>query len=293
MATDSADPPFRLRDWLTDRILRGLIWLMLLLPYERRIPFTGWLFSHVIAPVAGYRRRIRQNLALIFPDMDPEEVARLCRKVPDNVGRMMIEMYSGAEFVARATRTPLIGPGVAALKEAQATGRPVVLVSGHFGNFNAARPAIAAMGLKVGAFYRPMNNPYFNEHYVRAMESMSSPLFARDKAGMGAMLRFLRSGGVVGILIDQHMSNGERLTFLGHPARTALSAAELALRYDALLLPGYVIRKPDGLNFDIVMDEPVPHSDARTMTQSLNDGLERMVRAHIDQWFWIHRRWKS
>lgn len=283
----------RVQDRIIDVVGRGLMAGLRLIPYERRIPLGGWIFSHLVAPIAGYRKRIRQNLALIFPDMAPAEVRRMCRAVPDNVGRSLVELFSGKEFVERVAGTPVLGPGAAAVAKAQAEGRPVIIVSGHFGNFNAARPVLAAKGYKVGALYRPMDNPLFHDSYVAAMESLSKPLFPRSRRGMAEMLRFLRSGGLVALLIDQAMTGEPALTFFGHPAHTSLSAAELALRYDAVIAPGYVIRKENGLDFDMWVEEPLEHTDPMTMTQALNDSLEAQVRQHMDQWFWIHRRWKQ
>ena len=75
-------------------------------------------------------------------------------------------------------------------------------------------------------------------------------------------------------------------------ALTALSSAELALRYDALVVPTYGIRRADG-GFDLIVEAPVPHSTAEAMTQALNDSLEAQVMAHMDQWLWTHRRWKA
>ena len=88
------------------------------------------------------------------------------------------------------------------------------------------------------------------------------------------------------------MRHGLPLTFFGVTAMTATSAADLALKYGADLIPIYGIRKENGLDFDILVEEPVPHTDAETMTQAINDSLESLVRRHMDQWFWIHRRWK-
>ncbi len=286
-------PPFSLRHWLQDRALRGLIWILLCLPYALRVPLCGWVMSRVIAPVAGYRSRVRENLALVLPELGPDEVARIVRAVPDNVGRTVIEIYSGAEFIARAASQPLTGGGVAALDEAHRTGRPVILVTGHFGNYDASRAALIARGYRVGALYMPMANRYFNEHYVRAISGIGTPLFPRGRAGLTGMVRHLRSGGMVGMLVDQYMRHGEALTFFGRPALTALSAAELALKYDALLVPTYAVRKDDGLSFDIIVEPPIPHGSPEAMTQGLNDSLEALVRQHVDQWFWIHRRWKA
>ena len=279
--------------WLQDRLFRGLLGALLLLPYSLRVPLCGWVMSRIVAPLAGYRRRVRENLAKILPDLPEAEVRRMERAVTDNVGRTLIEIYSGTEFAERCEQSVPHGPGVAALKEAQAAGRPVILVGGHFGNYDSTRAALIAQGYAMGALYRPMSNPWFNEHYVRAMSRHDTPLFPRGRRGMAEMVKFLRGGGVLGLLIDQWMQTGARLQFFGQDALTALSAAELALKYDALLMPAYGIRKADGLSFDVVIEAPVPHSDAATMTQALNDSLERLVRAHPEQWFWIHRRWKE
>ena len=285
-------PAFNLRHWLQDRVFRGLIWLLLRLPYRWRVPLCGWVLARLIGPVAGYRRRVRQNLALVLPGLPKAEVARIARAVPDNVGRTVIEIYSGAEFIARAVAQPLTGAGVAALEAAHLAKRPVILVTGHFGNYDASRAALIARGYRVGALYMPMANRYFNEHYVKAISGIGKPLFPRGRAGLADMVRHLRSGGMLGMLVDQHMRHGEELTFFGRPALTALSAAELALKYDALLVPTYAIRKADGLSFEIIVEPPIAPGTPEAMTQALNDSLEALVRKHLDQWFWIHRRWK-
>lgn len=278
--------------WLQDRVLRALFWLMLRLPYRWRVPLAGWVVSHLVAPVAGYRRRIRENLALILPDLPAAEVERIVRAVPDNVGRTLIEIYSGAEFTAHAVSHPLTGAGVAALEAAHQAGRPVILVTGHFGNYDASRAALIARGYRVGALYNPMKNPWFNDHYVAAISRIGTPLFPRGKKGLADMVRHLRSGGMLGLLMDQAMRHGAPLTFFDQTAMTALSAAELALKYDALVIPTYAVRQPDGLSFQIIVEPPIPPGTPEAMTQALNDSLEAIVRRNIDQWFWIHRRWK-
>jgi Kdo2-lipid IVA lauroyltransferase/acyltransferase len=276
--------------WLQDRLIRALIWCLMRLPYSVRVPLCGWVMSRLIAPVAGYRRRVRENLAMILPDLPASEVARLTRAVPDNVGRTVIEIYSGPEFTARAG-TPH-GAGLAALDAAHAARRPVILVTGHFGNYDASRAALIARGFRVGALYRPMKNTFFNAHYVAAISRIGTPLFPRGRAGLGDMVKHLKSGGMLGLVIDQHMNHGADLTFFGVSAQTALSAAELALKYNALLVPTYAVRQPDGLSFDITVEAPIPPGTPEAMTQALNDSLETLVRQHLDQWFWIHRRWK-
>lgn len=279
-------------DKMVDRAFRALLWCALRLPYWLRVPLAGWVISRLVAPLAGYTRRVRENLALVCPDLPRAEVRRLVRAVPDNVGRTTIELYSGKDFVDRVRDLPLSGPGAGALLAAHRDGRPVILATGHFGNYDVARGALVARGFRVGGLYKPMANALFNSHYVAAISEIGKPLFPRGPRGLSDMVRFLKSGGMLGIVVDQRMIHGIPVTFFGKRALTATSAADLALKYGADLIPIYGIRRPDGLNFDIRVEEPIPHTDAATMTQAINDSLEAQVRQNMEQWFWIHRRWK-
>ena len=278
--------------YAVDVAVRGLIGGLRLLPYEARLAAMGRIMSRLIAPAAGWDSRVRDNLAYVFPDLPDPEVRRLMRAVPDNFGRAMMEMYSAREFVARMAGMTATGPGLEALEAARDAKRPVLLVTGHFGNYDAPRAWLTSRGYRVGALYNPARNAFFNAHYTRALAEVASPIFPRGRAGLVHMVRFLKDGGMVGIVIDQYMSHGARLDFLGKPAPTALSAAEMAVKYGALAVPIYGVRRPNGVDFDLVVEAPVPHGDPLAMTQALNDSLSAMVRAHMGQWFWIHRRWK-
>ena len=187
---------------------------------------------------------------------------------------------------------PLAGPGLPALEQAAQAGRPVILAVAHFGNYDAMRAALAGRGWPVGALYRPMNNEAFNRHYIPAMRAIAEPMFPRGRAGLASMLRFLKGGGWMALGFDQFDDHGAELRFFGLPTKTVLTPAELAIRYDALVVPIAGIRQPDGLSFRVEVGAPIPHGDPATMMQALNDDLERLVRAHMAQWFWVHRRWK-
>jgi KDO2-lipid IV(A) lauroyltransferase len=148
-------------------------------------------------------------------------------------------------------------------------------------------------GFSMGVFYRRMHNRWFNRRYVAAMGALSEPMFEQGRRGMMQMVKHLKRGGVLAILTDLNAHDGVPLSFFGKPALSPLATAELALKFDAPLVPVWGIRAENGLDFEIVVEEPVPVSDAVTMTQEVNDRLERQVRARMDQWLWIHRRWKD
>jgi len=282
----------RAKYYVSNLFLRGLIGLARLLPYRWRIPAMGWLVSRVLAPLAGFRSRIRDNLKLVRPDLSQAEVEQLCLDVPDNAGRMVMEYYSTKPFMARCDAATASGPGIEALEKARAEGRAVIIVTAHFGNYEAVRGYLRATGHEMGVLYRRMANPYFNEHYVRSLAALGRPTFEQGRRGMVELVKHLRGGGILGILTDLHAHGGKELDFFGQPAVTSVITADLALKYNAVLIPCYGIRQPNGLDFHVELHEPVPHTDAITMTQAINDDLEKMVRAHMGQWFWIHRRWK-
>lgn len=282
----------RLGDRLINLVGRSIIGIALALPYETRMRFGGWLFSRVIGPLSGASKRIRANLAHAWPEFPEADIAKLCHEVPDNMGRCLIEQYSAKEFNARIAKIAPIGPGITALDEARVNGRPIIVVSGHYGNCHAARSLLQQRGHKIGAIYRDLSNSYFNPHYVKSLAEIASPMFPRTRRGVAEMVKFLRHGNTIAILPDQYYSTGIVVNFFGQPAPTAPSAAELALKYDALLIPVYGLRKEDGVSFDVFVDEPIPHSDVPTMTQAIADNLEMQVRKDPGQWLWVHKRWK-
>ena len=280
-------------EFLQNLAIRGVIRFALLLPYRTRVRFMGGVMARVVAPIAGWRKRVRDNLALILPDMPRDQVERLTRLVPNNFGRSLIEIYSGQQFTDHVRDIAFQGDGVGALKNAKEQSRPVILITGHFGNYDAPRAALIAKGYPVGGLYNPMSNGFFNDQYVAAISGLGTPVFERSRKGLAQMVKFLKSGGIVGMVADHYMKHGVAIDFMGHPAYTALSAAEMAIKYDALVVPIYGRRHKDGIGFDIIVDAPIPHGDPVEMTKAMNTSLEKLVRETPEQWFWIHRRWKS
>ncbi len=277
---------------LANVAIQGLLGLAKLLPFEKRVHFMGLLATHVIAPLTGNPRRIRNTLALVMPELTHEDREAIVRGVPYGMGRTVMELFSASDFLPRVPEFPITGPGLKALDQAHENGTPVMFVTGHFGNYDAMRARLLARGFRIGGLYKRMSNPFFHEHYLEAMKTVGEPMFERDRRGMTQMIRFLRQGGMVGIVLDQRMNDAPILDFMGRPARTSFSAAELALKYDALLVPVYGIRQHDG-SYALEIEAPIAKSTPEDMTQQLNNSLERQVRAHPEQWMWTHNRWKN
>lgn len=292
MSEQSQPERIPMRERLTGAALYAPIALSRALPYRWRIPFAGWLTSRLLAPLAGYNKRVRENLALTCPEISESESKRLSLEVTNNAGRNMMELYS-PEFHDHVRRTPVEGPGIPVIQNAREADRPILFVTGHFGSINATRVAMIEMGFPMGVFYRPMANRPFNLHYVEAMARISEPLYEQGRRGMLQMVKQLRSGGYAGILNDLNAHDGVPLDFFGKPALTSLATAEMALKFNAPLVPVWSVRKANGLDFQIIVEDEIPPSDAVTMTREFNARLEAMIRQHMGQWFWIHRRWKD
>ncbi|MEO0918719.1 MAG: lysophospholipid acyltransferase family protein, partial [Pseudomonadota bacterium] len=129
-------------------------------------------------------------------------------------------------------------------------------------------------------------------HYLKAISTIAEPVFPTNGKGIAALIRHLKSGGIVGIVADVSSRKAPLLTFFGKPAHTPLSAAEWALKYNALMVPIFGLRQPDGFTFRLHVADPVAASDPQTMMQDYNDTVEAVVRDNPEQWFWVHRRWK-
>lgn len=294
MAGDTARPSGRgPADRAVDLALRAAIGAVMALPYERRVAAMGALTARAIGPLAGYRRRASANLALIWPDLASERRAALARAVCDNLGRTLIENYSGAEFARALPSEPQQSDGMEAVARARAEGRPVIFVTGHFGNHEAPRRVLTGMGYDIGGLYREMSNRFVNDHYAATMQDVSGPVFAKGRRGLTGFLRHLKAGGMATILFDLHDRSGVEIDFLGRPARTALTAAELARRFDALLVPYYGTRRADGVSFDVAVEAPIPHDAPLDMMREATARLEARVRRDPGQWFWVHNRWKA
>ena len=283
----------RVPQYAADLCLRLFFRFSRLLRYDRRVKSMGLFFEHAIVPATDIRKRVRSNLALVYPEMPQTDREKILRGCIHNFNRIFMETYATEEFFLRVKRRPPTGPGFAAIEDAVSGNRPVIIVSGHIGNPQAGRVHLIDAGRAVGCVYRAMNNSYFNKHYVEALKRIGMPVFARGPSGTKDLLRFIKDGGVTLILNDQYASEGERLTFMGRPAMTSTAVARIAVRSEALLVPFYAMRRPDGLEFDVEFEAPVEHGDCKDMTQALNRSLERRVRANPDQYYWIHRRWKG
>lgn len=278
----------RVQDW----ILRGVIWTALRFPVKTRLRTISWLVRRCVAPLVGWRKRVSSNLDHVWPGTPQATKDAIADKVIGNVARAFLENYDVPEMLARGAAGSVGGPGLAAVEQAKAEGRPVLFVSGHYGSAECARCALVARGYKIGGLIRPMSNPFFNEHYTRNMHQICEPVFEQGRKGTIGLIKHIKQGGMAVLLFDVFDSSGEPIDFLGKPAPTVTSAADIALRTGALMVPFFGVRHEDMYGFDAIFEEPIPHGDPVEMMRQATARLEARVIQDPGQWLWIHRRWK-
>ncbi|SFJ67010.1 lysophospholipid acyltransferase family protein [Jannaschia pohangensis] len=275
--------------WIQGAFLRCLLALARLMPLAWRRAIIGQVSAAVVR-LTPLRRRILDNLDLVFPDMSNSDRTAMVQAVGRNVGRSLTGIWFNADFARSLANQPAEGPGLAALRDAHAAGRGAIIVSGHFGQWEAIRHILRREGMETGAIYRPNNNPYYEPIFRDGIELGGQPIIPKGRAGYRQMLAHIRDGGFMALLPDQAADDGVLIPFLGHPAMTSLGAAELALRYDLLLVPAFAPEEDGALR--IIFEDPIPHSDAQTMMAAYNARLGSWVTRYPSQWHWLHRRWK-
>jgi len=258
---------------------------------DHRARIFGGMVGFVMRWFPPARWRFDREVLRVFPAMPRTQRAALSREMGRNMGRTLFEILHSAEFQSRPDRFHVSGPGLAALERARAAGKGAIVVSGHFGQWDAVRAVLKARGMETGAVYRQQKNRFYQRGFLAGIEQGGRPVIATGRAGTMALVRHLRKGGFLAILLDEKYAEGAPVPFLGLPALTSTAAAELALKYGLPLVPAYGTRRTDGSEFDVEFEAPIPHSDALTMTEAANDSLSARVLDNPGQWYWMLRRW--
>lgn len=260
------------------------------MPYRMRLGFGAWAMRLTVAIVPKYRARVEGNLRYVFPDMPEARRRSVRRGMADSFGRTFIETTCNRAFYTNGRWIAPEGAAANALLEAARAGRGVVIVTGHFGQWESIRAWLASQGIVCAGVYRPVGNPRLNALYADNLE-FGGPLFTKDRRGVRGMVRHVAKGGAIGILTDQYEKRAAPLDFVGRPAPTALVPAELALKFGAPMFPAVGRRMPDGFAVAVEVDPEIPRGTASEMMQAANDALAARIRATPEQYYWLHRRW--
>jgi KDO2-lipid IV(A) lauroyltransferase len=281
-------------------LLRAVLTLARAIPPETASNIGGAI-ARLIGPMLPVSRVARSNLRAALPDLTPAQIRTIIRGVWDNLGRTAAEL----PHLSRLKHKSGPGPGWEisdpSLVEAVAgSGRPAVFVTGHIGNWEMLAVAATAYGIQLSGMYRAAGNPYIDRIITELRTEATGatvPMFPKGAAGARRAAGHLARGGFLGLLVDQKLNEGLSARFFGLPAMTTTAPAVFALRYRCPIIPIHVQRlAPARLRVMIEPPLPLPDTgdraaDIATLTQQINDILERWVRANPASWLWLHRRW--
>lgn len=259
--------------------------------FDARSRALGTTLGSVMRFFPPARKRFERETKHVFPALTRSARSKLGQDMGRHMGRTLYEIYHDAEFQSQHHKFRASGPGLAALKEAQAVGKGAIIVSGHFGQWEAIRAVVKMHGMESGAVYRRNKNRHYERRIYSAIQAGGKPILATGSTGTRALVKHLRDGGIMSILLDEKQADGILLPFLGRDALTSLSAAQLALKYNLPMVPAYGIRAEDGNTFDVIFEAPIQHTDSKTMTRTFNDSLSSRIIANPEQWYWLLRRW--
>ncbi len=272
-----------------------------LIPLGWRIRFFEVLGLLAYFLDGKHRRIAKRNLLLAFPEYQPRQISLLARKVFRNIGRISAEFTFVPRLKQQNIHRYVSVEGLENFHQARAKGRGVLFLTAHFGNWECMGATFPLLGgNKIYAVVRPLDSPFLNG-LVNALRTWTGNQTIPKQKSMGRLLRLLRKGESLGILLDQNMAwqEGVFVDFFGEQACTHVGLALLAMRTEAPVLPIFNIRQPDG-RYRIVVDPEVPlirtgqrERDLEQNTQQYTAIIERYIRLHPDHWFWVHQRWKT
>jgi Kdo2-lipid IVA lauroyltransferase/acyltransferase len=308
-ADSPADAPPRrprsaVRDALELAAFRLLTGALSLLP-RRTAARLGGTLLRAYARIAPSRRRIlAKNLRAAFPDAAEATLARLAEESAGWLGIAIVEFLQVSGMSEAEIRDRVRVVGEENLAAARAGGRGAFLLSAHFGSWELGAIRAGLIDGPIAPVVRPLDNPYLERELARRRTRFGNRLIAKRRAARD-VLRTLRAGGTVAILIDQNVVREEAVfvPFFGRLAATSPALAVLQLATDAPVVPAFVWPEGGGryrleLGPPILADEfRVPGADreesVRRATARYMAVTETAIRGAPGVWLWMHDRWKT
>ncbi len=280
----------------------ALAWLKLLgwLPHRAARAVCAVLAALAFLLWPNLRRVGLFNLRLAFPDLSRRERRRILYGQFQSLGRMLADFAHFPRWNRQNIERVIIYDGFENFARAEKSGRGVIFITAHFGNWELASFAHGINGHPCDFVVRRMDNPLLDALITRYRSAGGGKAIEKRDFSR-QVLRALRQGKSVGVLMDQNMLPGEGVfvDFFGIPASTTAGPARVAGKTGAAMVLGLAIwdRKLGKyrLRFDPIewIKREDPGEEIRANTANFTRLIEDYARRYPDQWLWVHRRWKT
>lgn len=258
---------------------------------------VGGFLGGLIGPLSGAHALANRNITSALPELSPAETRRALREMWRNLGRVGAEYPHLGRFHAYQVGGRIEVVGREHFDEAKTSKTGGIFFSGHVGNWEVAALGPTQYGIPVALIYRAPNNPIVDGLIKRARAAVTDFPVPKGPSGARDIVRYLRGGGHLAMLVDQKMNDGIAVPFFGRDAMTAPALAELAIKYDCPVWPVRVERL-QGAHFRITafpkLDVPRTGDRAADVAETMrrvNALLEGWIKERPGQWLWAHRRW--
>ena len=287
-------PLHRYRPALLRALVRGLSAVLGRLSWRgaqragRALGALGWV-------VAGRdRRRAFDHLALAFPELPDRDRRRLARACFRHHGTSLGECLHLMRRDCAAVAAHVEVHGWEEVERLRKADRPILILTGHCGNWELLAALINCRGLGMAVVAREVEEKGLQQLLAGLRERFGTRTIVRGAEGAARqLLGALRRGGALGMLIDQDTKvEGVWVPFFGRPAFTPVGAAKIALRQKAAVVPTFIERRDDGTHlarFHPPLELP---DDPTEATALMTARIEEQVRKRPEQWVWMHRRWR-
>ena len=259
------------------------------------IKISRKIFSFIflkLGPLFKSKKIIKKNLKIYSQDISDFDEKRIINGMWKNFGMTFIE-YIHLDKLRRFSTIEINGEKN--LENLIKSNKPVIFVSGHFSNFELMSMAITKKQIPLATIYRPLNNLFLNPF----MEHLRKKFICKNQIkkginGVRDAIEFIKKNHSIALMIDQRVSEGEKINFFGKPAFTTTLPAQLSLKYDLGIIPVFIERINDE-RFKIQFHEEINPKNFKNkieLTKKLNEILENMIIKNPTQWIWSHNRWK-
>ena len=252
----------------------------------------GYMFKK-LGPVFKSKKIITQNLKIFSKNISKNEIEKISFEMWENYGKTFIEYVFLNIFKKKDTHIEILGKEN--LINILENKKPVIFVSGHFANYELMSMEITKKQIKLATIYRPLNNFFLNPfmEYLRKKYVCKNQIQKGIK-GVRKAIEYLKNDYSVALMIDQRVSEGEKINFFGKQAFTTTLPAQLAIKFNLGIVPVFIERKKNE-KFTIEFFREIKSSsykDKKELTEKLNDVLEKMIKRNPSHWIWTHNRWK-
>ena len=260
------------------------------------IKISRYIFSFLfkrLGPLVRSNNVIIKNLENFSNDIQLDDKNKIISGMWSNYGMTFIEYIFLKKFKKENFHVEIKGKEI--LKNIAKNKKPVIFISGHFANFELMSMEITKANIELATIYRPLNNYFLNPfmEYLR-LKFVCPNQIKKGRAGVKNAIQYIKKGYSVALMIDQRVSEGEKILFFGKEALTSTLPAQLSKKFGLNIVPVYIERIKTN-KFFLEFCDPVSFNktkDKKEITLNLNKILENMIKRNPCQWIWTHDRWK-